>query len=211
MVVHLGRLKLVVRRIKGQCRYKNCPHDNIVLPGDKVFLLTKMGSLPNRPQAIFYKAFHKDCFLGWANWIWENQTPERDGRPAMDLKPEDKQRRAKLVRERARITRSLRRATADNLESKVERIAELDTLIAATGFPVIRYAGRRSKVVVDFGKFLKEVKDKYGSEMRVPKSVWTEAEEMGMVIRFEMEMNKWRQEEQNVSHIPHYEDSEEDK
>lgn len=214
MVVHLGRLKLVIRRKKGKCVYKHCPKGNIVLPGDKVFLLTKMGSIPTRTKmVIFYKAFHRDCFLKWADWVWENQTPERDGRPSMKLDSEVKTKRAKLVRERARLLRALRTATSKNLEPMVERIAEVDKLISATGYPVMRFKGRRSQSVVDFGKFVKEVKDRYLSEMRVPRSAWDQAASMGQSQEFREEMEKWRKESQeNIqSQKEHYEDKQEDK
>lgn len=214
MVVHLGRLKLVVRRKRGKCVYKHCPKSQTVMPGDKVFILTKMGSLPTRTgPVVFYKAFHRECFPKWADWVYENQTPQRDGRPTMDLDPKVKEHRAKLVRERARILRSLRRATTDNLESKAERIGELDKLIAATGYPIVKYKGRRSRVIVDLDKFVKEVKAKYGSEMRVPRSIFDKAINMGVEGAFRLEMDKWRQDEHERarSSTKHYEDTLEDK
>lgn len=211
MVIHLGRLKLVVRRKDGKCRYKFCPHDNIVRKGEKVFLVTKQGHIPGR-TVIFYKAFHKDCFATWALYVWETQEPRSDGRPLMDLTPEKKSERAKLVRTRARLLRRLRTVKEDELDRIVEHIATVDQRIKDTGYPVMVYAGRRSEVLVAFEKFVKSVRDKYKSERRVPASLFARAKEMGMESEFRAEMDKWRQEEiERLQSGEDFESAEEDK
>ena len=88
-----------------------------------------MGSIGGRPT-IFYKSYHPECFGHWALWMVEQTPTSKDGRRRMDIDPKLKEERAKLVRERARVLRAIRHATPDNLESKVERIGELDKLIA---------------------------------------------------------------------------------
>ena len=195
MVVHLGRLRLVIRRKKGRCVYKYCPKNNILRKGTKVFVVTKLGMISGR-QTIFYKAFHRDCFGPWALYSWDTHDPNRDGRPSMSISGEDRDRRALLVRTRARLLRRLREVTTGKeLDPLVVRIAEVDKDIEATGYPLLYHKGRRSKAEVEFDKFIGEVKDKYKSEMRVPKEVWDEAELMGFGTKFNEEMGKWRKED----------------
>ena len=129
----------------------------------------------------------------------------------MDMDVELKENRAKLVRERARILRALRTVSSGEvLTSKVERITKLDKLISETGYPVMHYTGRRSKSLIDFEKFIREVKTRYKSEIRVPKSAWDEAIAMGMEAEFRVEM--WHSKDIAMSQSGQdYESSEEDK
>ena len=212
MVVHLGRLRLVVRRKPGKCVYKHCPKDHIVKKGEKVFVVTKQGNIPGR-TVIFYKAFHKDCFGPWALYMFSTQSPERDGRPPIDLSPEDKIERDKLVRTRSRLLRRLRTVTeGDTLNRIVEHIATVDQQIKDTGHPVIVYTGRRSSTLVAFEKFVKSVRARYKSERRVPKSLYDRAKELGMESEFRAEMDKWRQEEiERARSGEDFESQEEDK
>ena len=212
MVVHLGRLRLVVRRKEGKCKYKYCTQNNIVTKGEKVFLVTKQGHIPGR-TVIFYKAFHKDCFVLWALYMHETMDPEGDGRPQMGLSQEDKRARAKLVRTRSRLLRRIRTTTqGDKLDSLVSHIALVDLEIKETGYPVAHYQGRRSQTLVNFSKLIKELKVKYGSEVRVPKSAWDEAIAMGMEAEFRVEMDKWHSKDIAMSQSGQdYESSEEDK
>ena len=214
MVVHLGRLKMVVRRKKGKCVYKYCDKDNTVLPGDKVFLVTKMGGIPGRAgPVIFYKAFHRDCFGHWALFCWDTIELNSDGRPKMDLPDKEFNDRTKLVRERSRILRGIRTIeSGDRLDKRIARLTEVDRLIGETGYPILHYKGRRSKSMIEFEKFIEEEKEQYGTEMRVPKKVFDQAKDTGMEAEFKSEMNKWRKEEtQQVTSRPkHYEDIQED-
>lgn len=195
MVVHLGRLRLVVRRKEGKCKYKFCPKDHIVKKGEKVFLVTKLGNIPGR-TVIFYKAFHRDCFSPWALYMHDTLDPEGDGRPKMELSEEGKKTRAKLVRTRSRLLRRLRTVTeGETLNRIVEHIATVDQQIKDTGYPVSVYAGRRSSALVAFEKFVKSVRGRYKSERRVPRSLYARAKEMGMEPEFRAEMDKWREEE----------------
>ena len=210
MAVHLGRLKIVTRRKDGTCRYKKCPNtNNRIKSGEKVLILTKMGSVEGK-STIFYKTFHPRCFGRWSLWMCEQTPTSRDGRKSMDMDSELKEQRAKMVRERARILRSLRYSTTDNLESKVERISELDKDITATGYPIIQYKNRRSVPEIEFEKFLKEVKGKYQTEMRVPRKVYDQARDMGEVDRFTESMEQWRQERIKSTQRQHFEDKQED-
>lgn len=211
MVVHLGRLRLVVRRKEGTCKYKFCPQDHTVRKGEKVFVVTKQGHIPGR-TVIFYKAFHEDCFLLWATYMYKTQEPRSDGRPLMDLPPEKKSERAKLVRTRSRLLRRLRTVKGDDLDRIVEHIATVDQQIKDTGYPVMVYAGRRSQVLVTFEKFVKSIKDRYKVERRVPASLFARAKEMGMEAEFREEMDKWHQEEiERLQSGEDFESAEEDK
>jgi len=195
MVVHLGRLRVVTRRKEGRCRYKHCEKDNKLVPGDQTLVLTKMGIISGK-ATIYYKAYHPECFGPWVMWTCEQIPASRDGRKNMELSEEDKLSRLKLVRERARILRAIRKVTSgEKLSEKVERITELDTLINATGYPVMHYTGRRSQALVSFEKFVKEVKSRYKSEIRVPRSIWDKAIDMGMESKFRTEMDRWHREE----------------
>ena len=212
MVTHLGRLRVVTRRKEGRCRYKHCKKDNKLAPGDQVIVLTKLGVIGGKPT-IYYKAYHPECFSPWLQWMVEQIPPSKDGRKTMGLSEGDKSARLKLVRERARILRALRTVSSGEvLTSKVERITKLDKLISETGYPVMHYTGRRSKSLVDFEKFIREVKTRYKSEIRVPKSAWDEAIAMGMEAEFRMEMDKWHSKDIAMSQSGQdYESSEEDK
>lgn len=195
MVVHLGRLKIVTRRKPGKCRYKHCPKDHKLVPGDRTFILTKLGKIGER-TTIFYKAYHPDCFTLWSLWMIEQTPASRDGRKTMVMEPDVAQARAKLVRERARILRVIRTIeSGDRLDRHITRLTEVDRLIGETGYPVLHYKGRRSKVSVEFGKFVEAVKSRYGSEMRVPKKVFTQAREMGKEAEFRKAMDNWHDEE----------------
>ncbi len=212
MVVHLGRLKIVTRRKEGECRYKHCDKDHKLVPGEKVLILTKLGKIGTR-TTVFYKAYHPDCFGLWAMWMIDQTPISKDGRKAMTLEPDAAKVRAKLVRERARILRSLRTIeTGERLDKKIRRITEVDRLIGETGYPVIHYKGRRSIPMIEFEKFLVEVKERFESERRVPKSIWEKVRELGMESEFASEMAKWRKEEtQQITKRPeHYEDKQED-
>lgn len=193
---HLGRLKIVTRRKDGQCRYKHCPvPDHALTPGEKTMVLTKMGNIPGK-SVIFYKAYHPDCFGHWVLWMCEQTLISKSGRRKMELPDDAKEERAKLVRERARILRAIRyEVSGDELTRKVERITEVDRLINETGYPVLRYKGRRGGALVGFDKFIEGVKDKYGAEIRVPKSIWDEAKEMGMEPEFREAMDSWHQQD----------------
>ncbi len=195
MVKHLGRLKIVTRRKEGQCRYKFCPKDRKLLPGDKVFILTKLGKIGDR-TTIFYKAYHPDCFTLWCLWMMEQTPASKDGRKTMTLDSDVKVQRAKLVRERARILRAVRNIdSGDRLDRRIARLTEVDRLIGETGFPVLHYKGRKSSVDIEFKKFVDGVKSRYGSEMRVPKKVFNQAHDMGMEVQFKEAMDDWHDEE----------------
>jgi hypothetical protein len=197
MVKHLGRLKIVTKYKEGACNYKYCTvHESEpgkvgrVLPGEKAFLLTRMGKIGTR-TTIFYKTYHMKCFTEWAMWVFEQTPFERRGRKVMDLSPEDKQARGKLITTRARILRNLRTANAENIGRLIERIAEIDKQIIATGYPVLQFRGRRSKTKMTYDRFVQDVKNHYKHPLRVSKDMYTEAEKIGMLEQFRKDMEAW--------------------
>ncbi|KKN47216.1 hypothetical protein LCGC14_0665050 [marine sediment metagenome] len=209
MVKHLGRLKIVTRRKEGQCRYKYCPKDRKLNPGDKVLILTKLGKIGTR-TTIFYKAYHPDCFGLWALWMIDQTPISKDGRKSMELDSDAAKVRANLVRERARILRDIRTIeSGDRLDRRIARLTEVDRLIGETGYPVLHYKGRKSAVLIEFEKFIQAVKDRYLSELRVPKKVFDQAKEMGMEGEFRDEMDIWHREEivKVQKQAPHMEDT----
>ena len=197
MVTHLGRLRIVTRRKEGDCRYKYC--DRKLVPGQKVIVLTKMGTIEGR-NTVYYKAFHPDCFCMWVVWMIEQTPTSKDGRRNMGLEPDAKKARAKLVRERARILRAIRYVeSGDKLTDKITRLTEVDLAISETGYPVIQYAGRRSQHLIDLEKLIKEVKNRWDSERKVPKRVWDRVREMGMEPEFKEAMDNWHKEDVSKS------------
>ena len=216
-MIHLGRLKMVVRRKEGRCVYKHCKKGGRVMPREKVFLLTKMGTLPGRAHpVVFYKAFHQKCFALWSKFVWETQTPAKDGRQAMNLSIENKDIRLKLVRERARVLRQIRQTTnPDKLTTKVGRIANIDREIEATGYPVLKYQGRRSMTTIKLEKFVQEVKDHYKNPISVGRDMYEIAEKNGYGKEFDDAMRKWDEEVrqkvyERTAANPDYEASQED-
>lgn len=204
MVRHLGRLKIVTKRKEGTCNYKFCsdvmPDNNgKTLPGEKVFLLTKQGLIGAR-TAIFYKQYHMTCFVAWAMWTF-GQTPiSKDGRIGMgDISPEDKQVRQRLVRRKAQLLRDLRTVSPDKLGDVVDRVAELDKQIIATGYPVLQYRGRRSKSKINYERFVQEVKDFYKAPQRVHHDMYEAARKIGMEDQFKKDMDEWLEEKQKVA------------
>lgn len=193
MVTHLGRLKIVTRRKEGDCRYKYCTKK--LMPGQKVMILTKMGTIESR-TTIYYKAFHPECFCLWVMWMIEQTPISKDGRRTMELDSDAKEARSKLVRERARILRAIRlERSGDVLTSRVERLGEVDRLIAETGYPVIQYTRRRGEPLIALEKVVKKVKSRWDSERKVPKSVWDAVREMGMEPEFKEAMDNWHKED----------------
>lgn len=201
MVVHLGRLKIVTKRKEGSCNYKFCsdvfPKNNgRVLPGEKVFILTRQGQIGTR-TVIFYKNYHVECFVGWAVWIHKQTPISKDGRIGMkDISPEDKQTRQRLVRNKAQLLRNLRTVTGERLNRTVDHIAELDKQITATGHPILQYRGRKSRTKVNYERFLHEVKTfpLYGHPRRVGQDMYNEAEKIGMLEQFRKDMDEWEDE-----------------
>lgn len=196
MVVHLGRLKIVTKRKEVACTYKFCSdvvegNNGRILPGEKVFLLTKMGQIGTR-TTIFGKYFHMTCFVAWAMWRYEQTPVSKDGRIGMqDISPEDKQTRQRLVRNRAQLLRNLRTVSAENLGGLTERIAELDKQITATGHPILQYRGRKSRTKAIYEKFVQDVKRHYQHPLRVSKDMYAEAEKIGMLEPFRKDMDTW--------------------
>ncbi len=199
MVVHLGRLKIVTKRKECACTYKFCSDthpDNYgrILPGEKVFLLTKMGMIGTR-TTIFGKYYHMNCFIAWAMYTYEKTPVSKDGRIGMqDLSPEGKQARQRLVRQKAQLLRDLRTVTSEKLGKITDRIAELDKQITATGYPQLQYRGRKSDSKTEYSKFWQEVKDRYQHPLRVPRDRSEDAARMGMGEQFTKDMREWHDE-----------------
>jgi hypothetical protein len=198
---HLGRLKIVTKRKEGTCNYALCEvnKDRKVLPGEKVFILTKQGMIGTR-TTIFYKQYHETCFVAWAMWTF-NKTPlSKDGRIGMkDLPSKDKQERQRLVRNKAQLLRDLRTTSGDKLLKLTDRIHELDKKIGKTGYPVLQYRGRKSESKLAYDKFWQEVKDHYQHPLRVPKAKSEEAERLGMGEQFSKDMKEWFLERQQAT------------
>lgn len=199
MVVHLGRLKIVTKRRECACTYKYCSDvvpDNYgrILPGEKVFLLTKMGKIGER-TTIFGKYFHMTCFVAWAMWIHKRTPTSKDGRIGMEnISPEDKQVRQRLVRQRAQLLRDLRTANTETLGKMTDHIADLDKQIIDTGYPILQYRGRKSDSKTEYDRFWQEVKDRYQHPLRVPGTESEKAARMGMGARFSKDMSEWNDE-----------------
>lgn len=206
MPKHLGRLKIVTKYKEGACNYKHCivhEDDNPgktgrVLPGEKVFILTRMGKIGTR-TTIFYKNYHEDCFVAWAMWTFGQTPVERRGRKVMDLSPEAKKERERLVATKARMLRKLRTATKETLGKITDRIHVLDEQIAATGHPVLQYRGRKSKTKMTYERFLQDVKKHYQAPERVGKDMRDEAEKIGMLEQFNKDMDTWFYEKQRAT------------
>lgn len=196
MVVHLGRLKIVTKRKEVACTYKFCSdvvegNNGRILPGEKVFLLTKMGQIGTR-TTIFGKYFHMTCFVAWAMWRYEQTPMSKDGRIGMqDISTEDKQARQRLVRNRAQLLRNLRTVSGERLTRTVDRIAELDKEITATGHPILQYRGRKSKTKMTYERFVQDVKEHYKHPLRVGRDMYAEAEKIGMLEHFKKDMDTW--------------------
>lgn len=195
MVRHLGRLKIVTKHKEGACNYKFCsdvfPANNgRVLPGEKVFILTRMGNIGSK-TTIFYKNYHPECFVLWAKWTFEQTPTEPSGRKVMKLSPEEKAARARLVSTKARVLRQLRTVSSERLTRLVDRIAYLDEQIAKTGYPVIPYRGRSGGLQARYDKFLREVKEHYKHPLRVGGDMYAEAEKIGMLERFRKDVDTW--------------------
>lgn len=194
MVAHLGRLKVVTRRKDGTCNYKYCDRqDSKVSPGEKVFIVTKMGRIGIR-TVIFYKTYHRECFGPWAIWTLDQVAISRDGRKGMALDHEKKIARQKLITTRARLLRNLRTTTGERLSGITDRIADLDKQITATGYPILQYRGRKSDSKTAYSKFWQEVKDHYQHPLRVPHTKSEEAARMGMSEQFTKDMREWSDE-----------------
>lgn len=200
MARHLGRLKVVTKYKEGNCNYKYCTANEDkpgkigrVLPGEKVFVLTRMGKVGTR-TTIFYKNYHKECFLPWAIWTFDQIPIERRGRKVMDLSPEDKKERDRLISTRARLLRNLRTVDAESVSKVAERIADLDRQITGTGYPILQYQGRKSDSKTEYDRFWQEVKDHYKHPLRVPGTESEEAARMGMGAQFSKDMSEWNDE-----------------
>ena len=199
MVKHLGRLKMVTKRKESDCNYKFCsdtiPGNNgRILPGENVFLLTKMGQIGTR-TTIFGKYYHKVCFAAWAMYTIDQMPTSKDGRIGMqDLHPEGKKARQRLVRQKAQLLRNLRTISPDKLKKTTDRIQELDREIAGTGYPVLQYQGRRSDSKAAYNRFWEEVKDRYQHPLRVPRTKSEEAARLGMGEQFTKDMKEWNDE-----------------
>lgn len=199
MVAHLGRLKVVTRRKDGTCNYKYCDRqDKKVSPGEKVFIITKMGKIGTR-MTIFYKTYHRECFGPWAIWTLDQVAISKDGRKEMALSPEDKLTRQKLVTTRARLLRNLRTVTGERLAGITDHIAELDKQITATGYPILQYRGRKSTTKVKYDRFLQEVKKFYQAPERVGQDMRDEAAKIGMLDQFRKDMDAWYYEKQQAT------------
>ncbi len=195
MVVHLGRLKLVTSRKEASCRYKHCKKDNKIAAGARKVLLTKLGNIKGK-ALVFGKYYHPECFGPWLLYMVETLPDySRDGRPPVVLDAETKLERSKWVRERARLHRILRDNTDPRkLDRLVTKIGELNRQIEATGVPVGRYGGRRSKSEMEFVRWMQELKDKYGDPRRVTSKSAKEATEKGWEAEYWTAMEEWYQE-----------------
>lgn len=170
MATHLGRLRIVTRRKEGKCTYLHCPKERKLLPGEQTFILSIKG-MAGKVSTIFYKPYHIECFGPWAVWRASKVPVSKDGRKEMTLSPEDKMARLKLTRTRSRLLRELRGVkTGERLNRLVERIQALDLEIQETGYPVSPYKGRRSKNELIYVKFIREIKEHYGSWRAAPKA-----------------------------------------
>ena len=183
MVKHLGRLKVVVRRKDGECGYPDCSKDRKIVPGDKVFLLTRGGSLPNRPFVIFQSIFHRDCFGPYVLYRFDKLEMVPTGRPpVIQLDPVIKNRRKNWLHERSKLIRSLKNIQqTDQLSRVIGQIDRINKKVEATGYPISGY-GRRSKNDVLFGKFIKLMKKRWAApsdiKRRLPAQVEWAVEQM---------------------------------
>ena len=124
--MYLGIACYVLKRKKARCRNGGCGKD--IEKGEPAITVIRKGG-----KGRSYRWFHPQCFLGWAEFLYErNQRfqvknpPQRSGRPAgghvkslFESNPELAQERHKCIRDQARFIRYLL-ATEDE-----ERICKL--------------------------------------------------------------------------------------
>jgi len=191
MVTRLGRLRVVTRRKEGKCNYPNCEQDRVLQPQQQVVVLSIQGTI-NDKRVIFWKGYHPECFGPWLEWKVKQIPASKDGRKVMTLSPETKTARAKLVRTRARLIRSLRNVqSSEKLDTLIIRISGLDGQIRDTGYPIIPYVGRRSGMDIVYEEFLGRVKERYKDPRRVTRQIREEFVKMGMEERFNQDMEAW--------------------
>lgn len=161
MVKHLGRIKVVVRRKSGECGYGACTHNREIVPGDKVFLLTKAGSLPGKPFVIFSKVYHRDCFGPYMLDRFDKLEMQDGGRPSMTLDSVMHNKRKNWLHDRAKLIRQLKLIQdPDQLTRIIRKIDKINTNIENTGYPISGY-GRRSQNDILFGRFIHTMKKKW--------------------------------------------------
>lgn len=114
--MYLGIANFVHKRKVARCRKGGCGRD--IEKGEPAITLVRKGKKESRS----YRWFHPQCFLEWAEHLYERREkyrienpPVRSGRPAVgtpvsDLLAEDPdaaKERARLMRRRARLVRQL--------------------------------------------------------------------------------------------------------
>lgn len=164
MVKHLGRLKVVVRRKQGKCGYPNCIRNREIEPGDKVFLLTKGGSLPDKPFVIFQTVFHRDCFSPYILYRFDELKMKDGGRPSIiQLDKATKTKRKNWLHERSKLIRQLKNIQdSEQLSRLISKIEKISSNIENTGYSIGKY-GRRSKNDKDFNTFVKMMKERWSA------------------------------------------------
>ncbi len=174
---NIGRVKLIVRKKEGECGYPPCPRKRKIEPGDKVFLVSRGGTLPDKSFAIFYTIFHKKCIGMWMEWKYDNTAMQDGGRPKSELDIETKRLRKSRVHERAKLIRQLR-VNQDPLrvEKIIGRIQLLADKINDTGVPIQKYTGRRSSNDLKFDKFVHQMKDRWNSPTDIKRRLETQVE-----------------------------------
>lgn len=177
MVKHFGRLKLVVRRKSGECGYGDCPENREIEPGDRVFILSKAGSLPGRPFVIFHHIYHLDCLGPYASNRARKMEIADGGRPSIiKLDKATKTKRKNWLHERSKLIRSLKNIQeSEQLGRIIGKIDRISKQIEATGYPISEY-GRRSKNDLNFDKFVSMMKERWTAPTDIKRRLETQVE-----------------------------------